>query len=184
MRHPTDAQARDDPAKRPRAAGADRGRALYTLAQQLFLSHPIADVFAFFADAQNLQTLTPPWLNFRILTPMPIDIREGTLIDYRLQLHGLPIKWRTLIRDWQPPHRFVDEQLRGPYRTWIHEHTFESHEGGTLCRDHVTYDVPGGPLRPLVHRLFVQRQVQRIFDYRADQLRRRFTGMAASPAAV
>jgi len=159
---------------------------------QLFLPQPIDTVFAFFADAENLEAITPPWLNFRIATPTPIDIREGTLIDYRLKLHGLQVKWRTLIRDWQPPHRFVDEQLRGPYRTWIHEHAFEPHEGGTICRDTVTYDVPGGPLRGVVHKLFVGKQVDRIFAYRAAELQRRFApeddaprpGVAASAATV
>jgi len=159
---------------------------------QLFLPQPIDTVFDFFSDAENLEAITPPWLNFRIVSPVPIDLREGTLIDYRLKLHGLPVRWRTLIRDWQPPRRFVDEQLRGPYRTWIHEHTFEPHEGGTICRDTVTYDVPGGPLRAVVHKLFVGKQVDRIFAYRAAELKRRFApehdaakpGVAASAATL
>lgn len=146
----------------------------YVRQWQLYLPRPIDTVFAFFADARNLEAITPPWLSFRITSDLPIDMRDGARIDYRLKLRGLPITWRTLIRDWRPPRRFVDEQIAGPYRLWVHEHTFEPHEGGTLCRDRVTYDVPGGPLRGLVNRLFVERDVQRIFAYRAEQLRQRF----------
>jgi ligand-binding SRPBCC domain-containing protein len=126
--------------------------------------------------AGNLEALTPPWLNFKILTPLPIDVHEGTLIDYRLRLRGVPVRWRTRISVWQPPYRFVDEQLRGPYRQWIHEHTFEAHQGGTLVRDHVRYAVP---FDWLVHRLLVRPDVERIFRYRAAELRRRFPGEKA-----
>ena len=140
----------------------------------LFVSRPIDEVFAFFADAANLQVLTPPWLNFAILTPPPIRMRRDALIDYRLRVRGVPIRWRTRIAEWDPPHRFVDEQLRGPYRMWVHEHEFIEHEGGTLCRDRVVYRVPGGPLAPLVHRWFVKPDVDRIFEYRMQKLRQTF----------
>lgn len=145
---------------------------------ELWLPVPPEELFPFFADATNLNAITPPWLHFQIVTPPPILMREGTLIDYRLRVHGLPVRWRTRIRTWQPPRRFVDEQIRGPYRLWIHEHTFEPRDGGTLARDHVRYAVP---FDCIVHRLFVRRDIETIFQFRADALRKRF-GAGASPS--
>lgn len=135
-------------------------------------------VFPFFADARNLDAITPPWLHFRIITPQPIEMRAGTLIDYRLRLHGLPIRWRTLISDWQPPFRFVDQQVRGPYRQWIHTHTFEPRPGGTLARDVVRY---AARLDFITHPLFVRRDIERIFAFRQEALRKHFS---AAPAAA
>lgn len=135
-----------------------------------FVPCPIQRVFDFFSDASNLQALTPPWLHFKILTPLPIDMHADTLIDYRIRLRALPVRWRTRISVWEPPFRFIDEQIRGPYRQWIHEHTFESHDGGTFCRDRVRYIVPGGPLAPIVDRLMVRADVNRIFAYRAQRI--------------
>jgi ligand-binding SRPBCC domain-containing protein len=132
---------------------------------------PRAEVFAFFADAGNLQELTPPWLGFEILTPRPIEMAAGTRIDYRLRLRFIPIRWRTRITAWEPPRRFVDEQLRGPYRLWIHEHTLEEDGGGTLCGDFVRYAVPFGAL---ANRLMVARDVRRIFAYRERRLKEIF----------
>ncbi len=137
---------------------------------ELWLPLPPAELFSFFAEAGNLDTITPPWLHFQILTPTPFQVREGALIDYRLHLHRIPLKWRTRINVWQPPHRFVDEQIRGPFRQWIHEHTFEARQGGTLTRDCVKYAVP---LDLLLHR-FVRRDVESIFQFRAEALRARF----------
>lgn len=137
---------------------------------ELWLPLPPEELFPFFADAANLDAITPPWLHFQIVTPLPIVMREGTLIDYRLRVRGVPLRWRTRISAWQPPHRFVDEQLRGPYRQWIHEHTFEPHESGTLARDHVRYAVP---LDWLLHRWFVRPDIERIFRFRAGALRAR-----------
>lgn len=136
----------------------------------LFLPRPIEAVFDFFSDAGNLEAITPPWLRFGIVTPRPLDMGVGTLIDYRLKVRGVPTRWRTRIAVWEPPHRFIDEQLRGPYRLWVHEHAFEPHEGGTICRDRVTYAVPGGPLAPVINRLVVKRDVDRIFAYRAKRM--------------
>ncbi len=138
---------------------------------ELWLPMPPEEVFPFFADAANLNAITPPWLHFRVLTPQPIAMRAGTLIDYALRLHGVPLRWRTRIQAWQPPHRFVDEQVRGPYRQWIHEHTFEARDGGTLARDVVRYAVP---LDFIAHPLFVRRDVERIFAFRQESLRVRF----------
>jgi ligand-binding SRPBCC domain-containing protein len=135
---------------------------------ELWLPHPREEVFAFFGDALNLQAITPEFLHFVVLTPPPIVMRPGTLIDYKLRVHGLPMRWRTLISAWEPPFRFVDEQLRGPYRQWIHEHTFEERDGGTLARDFVRYAVPGGAL---VDRFLVRPDVKKIFTYRAAKMR-------------
>jgi len=139
---------------------------------ELWLPLPPEQVFPFFADAANLQALTPPWLHFEILTPQPIVMAEGALIDYRLRVHGLPLRWRTRINVWELPHRFVDEQLRGPYRQWIHEHTFEARGGGTLARDRVRYAVP---LDFLVHPWFVRPDIEKIFAFRTQELQKRFS---------
>lgn len=139
----------------------------FTLAVEQWLPRPLPEVFAFFADAGNLNALTPPWLRFEILTPRPITMRPGTLIDYRLRLRGIPVRWQSEITVWEPPHRFVDEQRRGPYRQWHHEHTFTERDGGTLVADKVRYAVWGGAL---VERWFVRPDVQRIFRYRQEKL--------------
>ena len=125
------------------------------------------EVFDFYADAFNLERLTPPWLRFRVLTPPPIEMRTGVEISYRLRLHGIPMGWRSRITAWEPPHAFVDEQISGPYRNWVHEHTFTVHEGGTMVVDTVSYDMLGGWL---ADRLLVRRDLQRIFAYRQDRL--------------
>jgi ligand-binding SRPBCC domain-containing protein len=136
-----------------------------------WLPRPLAELFPFFADAANLERITPPWLSFHVLTPAPVEMRPGALIDYRLKVRGIPLRWRTRIAVWEPPGRFVDEQVRGPYRRWVHEHTFLERAGGTLCRDHVRYAVPGGEL---VHRWLVRPDVERIFAYRQQALARLF----------
>ena len=138
---------------------------------EIWLPRPPEEIFPFFADAGNLDAITPPWLHFRIVTPRPIEMREGALIDYKLRVHGLPLSWRTLIREWNPPHHFVDEQLRGPYRQWIHRHTFEPQHGGTLARDIVHYAVP---FDFVAHALFVRRDIEKIFAYRQKALRELF----------
>jgi ligand-binding SRPBCC domain-containing protein len=130
------------------------------------------EVFGFFADARNLEAITPPFLRFAVVTPDPIEMGTGTLIQYRLRLHGLPVNWLTTIQAWDPPHRFVDVQVRGPYALWHHTHLLEPHADGTLMRDIVRYALPLGPLGDLAHGLFVGRDVRRIFDYRAEALRR------------
>jgi ligand-binding SRPBCC domain-containing protein len=126
------------------------------------------ETFAFFADAFNLERITPPYLKFKILTPAPIQIAAGTLIEYQLSLYGVPFRWRTLIEEWEPARRFVDRQINGPYSLWHHTHTFE--EAGpqqTLMRDRVQYRVEWGPLGELAHEFVVRRMVEEIFDYRA-----------------
>jgi ligand-binding SRPBCC domain-containing protein len=150
----------------------------HTLNVALWLPVGRDEVFSFFADAFNLEAITPPWLKFSVLTPGPIAMRAGTLIDYRLRVHGLPLRWRSQITVWDPPFRFVDEQRRGPYRRWIHTHSFEEIDGGTLCRDEVHYAVPGGRF---IHWLLVRRDVERIFAYRQDVVRHRFHVEPAPP---
>ena len=135
------------------------------------LKQPREEVFGFFSDAMNLETLTPPWLHFKILTPMPIKIDEGTLIDYRLKIRGLPVRWRTEIVSWEPPFRFVDIQLRGPYRTWVHEHRFLETESGTSMIDTVNYDVIGGRL---IDRFFVRPDIEKVFSYRRKKIKEIF----------
>jgi len=138
-----------------------------TLRFELWLPHPRAEIFNFFSDASNLESITPAFLHFVTLTPKPIEMKTGTLIDYKLRVHGFPLRWRTLISAWEPPFRFVDEQLRGPYRQWIHEHTFEDRDGGTLAVDQVRYAVFGGAV---IDRLLVRRDVETIFEFRQKRL--------------
>ncbi|MEA2193634.1 MAG: hypothetical protein QOG42_68 [Solirubrobacteraceae bacterium] len=129
------------------------------------------EVFAFFADARNLEALTPPLLRFRVVTPEPIAMGAGTLIRYRLRVRGVPVSWLTKITEWDPPHGFVDEQLTGPYALWHHAHAFEAlDDGGTLMRDVVRYRVGCGPLGTLATRLLVRRDVEAIFDFRAERI--------------
>ncbi|MBI1346513.1 CDP-paratose 2-epimerase [bacterium] len=148
--------------RHPTRAGA------YQLQTELWLPRPIHEVFNFFSDAGNLEAITPPWLHFQVLTPRPIRMAAGTLIEYRLRLHGFPLYWRTEIAVWEPPYRFVDQQLRGPYQLWHHLHTFEEQNGGTLCRDVVDYAFFGGPI---VHALLVKRDLVQIFDYRCERMK-------------
>lgn len=130
--------------------------------------------FEFYGDALNLQPLTPPWLGFEVTNPEPVAMRAGALLDYRLRLHGVPIRWRTKIETWEPPHGFVDVQLKGPYSLWHHTHSFEPDgDGGTIIGDHVRYRIPFGPIGDLVDRLFVRRDLKRIFDYRAEAVAER-----------
>jgi ligand-binding SRPBCC domain-containing protein len=138
----------------------------HILIRSLMLDLPRQEVFEFFADAGNLELITPPELNFHIITPQPINIDKGTLIDYKLKMRGFPVKWRTEISVWEPPFRFVDQQLRGPYRQWIHTHTFtELSPTQTLMEDEVRYRLPFEPLADIAH-FFVKSELAYIFDYR------------------
>jgi ligand-binding SRPBCC domain-containing protein len=143
---------------------------VHVLERSQRLPRPADGAFEFYADAFNLEAITPPWLRFRVTSRYPIEMREGALIEYRLRLHGLPIRWLTRIEVWDPPRRFVDVQLRGPYALWEHTHTFEPAPDGVVIRDRVRYALPFGPLGSLAHALFVRRDLRRIFDYRAAQL--------------
>lgn len=142
----------------------------FELRQTQTIEAPLGDVFEFFADPRNLGVITPPWLGFRMLTPEPIVMAPGTLIDYAIRLRGFPMRWRSEITRWEPPTCFVDEQRRGPYTFWVHEHTFESMGKTTRIRDHVRYGVPGGWW---IHR-WVRKDLERIFRYRAASIAERF----------
>ena len=148
----------------------------HTLEREQRLARSPDEVFGFFADACNLEAITPPSLRFRIVTPRPIEMRAGALIEYRLRLRGLPLMWLTRIEAWEPGRRFVDVQLAGPYALWHHTHEFEALEdGSTLMRDVVRYALPFWPLGEVAHAAFVGRELQRIFEFRRAEVARRFS---------
>ena len=132
----------------------------------------IEDTFAFFSNAANLDAITPPSLGFRILTPLPIVMREGALIEYRLRLMGLPIHWLTRIDEWEPGRSFTDTQLRGPYALWVHHHRFSPDPKGTRVRDRVVYALPAPSLTAPVHAVFVRPMIEKIFAYRREVIAR------------
>ena len=148
----------------------------WRLTMSQWLNKPREELFTFFSDAYNLEKITPGLLSFKVVTPAPIHMQPGTLIDYKLRVRGIPIRWRTLIATWDPPGRFTDEQLKGPYKRWHHTHTFTEEDGGTRCKDVVEYAPPGGPLAPLINSLLVQRDVESIFAHRATVLAEMFGG--------
>jgi ligand-binding SRPBCC domain-containing protein len=145
---------------------------IHRLEREQLLPLPVDEVFAFFARAHNLEAITPPWLHFEVLTPEPVRMGPRALIEYRLRLHGLPLRWLTRIEEWEPNRSFVDRQLRGPYRLWHHRHEFTAVDSGTLVRDRVHYRLPLGPLGELAHRLLVRGDLERIFDFRHDAVSR------------
>ena len=140
---------------------------VHKLVREQFLAHDLDEVFPFFADARNLERITPPLLRFRVVSQDPTEMRVGTLIEYRLRLHGLPVGWLTRIEEWEPSKSFADNQLVGPYRLWHHTHTFERRDGGTLMRDTVRYAMPAWPFGELPMPL-VRRDLASIFDFRRD----------------
>jgi ligand-binding SRPBCC domain-containing protein len=153
---------------------------MYQLERTQLIERTIDDVFAFHCDAQNLEAITPPFLGFHILTPMPVKMEVGARIDYALSLFGVPIRWTTRITAWEPGVRFVDEQESGPYAFWRHTHEFEPHGSGTLVHDVVEYELPLGALGRAAHAIFVERTLHRIFDFRAHATASRFL-VPASP---
>ena len=142
------------------------------LEREQLVAGPVGEVFAFFAAARNLERITPPFLRFEVLTPEPIPMAAGTLIEYRLRVRGLPLRWISRIEEWEHGRGFVDRQLRGPYRLWHHRHEFIPCGDGTLVRDRVRYALPLGRLGSLAHGAFVRRDLERIFDYRRAAVRR------------
>lgn len=142
----------------------------YTLAFEQQVPRQLPEVFEFFSRAENLEILTPPWLNFKILEVKPQPVRQGTLINYSLRVHGIPLRWTSEIVEWEPPHLFVDLQLCGPYKLWRHEHHFEPREGGTLISDTISLALPLGFLGQLAYKIKVQSDVQEIFAFREEKI--------------
>jgi ligand-binding SRPBCC domain-containing protein len=145
----------------------------YILKRSQWVPQPLDTVFEFFSRAENLQTITPPWLEFRMVDA-PKQMHAGSLIRYQLRVHKIPVRWTTEITEWNPPHRFVDIELSGPYALWHHEHKFFAENNGTTIEDEVTYALPFGLLGQIACRLFVSRDLENIFDYRARKMRELF----------
>ncbi len=159
------------------ATDGPKAMRIFTLHSRVSLPKPLEEVFAFFAEARNLEELTPPWLKFEILAPGPIKMQAGARIDYRLRLRGIPIRWQSEITAWEPPQRFIDIQRRGPYRLWEHEHRFIAEGATTIAEDSVRYGVPGGWL---ADQLFVRRDLARVFAYRRAKLEQIFCEIAGT----
>ncbi len=151
----------------------------YILERTQAIPAPVEEVFSFFSDAANLEAITPSFLRFRILTPLPIAMRQGARIEYALSLFGIPFRWRTRITRWEPGVCFADEQESGPYAFWRHTHAFEAGAGSTTMRDRVEYALPLGPVGGAVRTLFVKGALVRIFDYRREAIARIFPGNAS-----
>jgi ligand-binding SRPBCC domain-containing protein len=145
---------------------------VHQLYREQFVPRPLDDVFAFFAEADNLERITPPWLGFGLLRSEPVELGVGTLIEYRLRLHRIPLRWISRIQVWEPGRAFEDVQVKGPYRLWQHRHEFRRAGSGTLALDHVRYALPLGPLGELAHSMFVERDLARIFAFRYSAVAR------------
>lgn len=147
---------------------------LHVLEREQLIPASLERVVGFFADAANLDAITPPWLRFRIITPLPIEMRSDARIEYQLRLVGVPVRWRTRIAKWDPPYGFVDTQERGPYALWEHSHHFRACDGGVWMADVVRYALPLGPLGGAAHALGVRAALAAIFDYRFARIREHF----------
>ncbi len=145
----------------------------YCLEREQWLPRTLDEVFLFFSRPENLQVITPPWVDFRMVQA-PETLAVGSFIRYRLRWRWVPIRWTTEISAWNPPHSFVDREVSGPYALWNHEHWFAAQDGGTTMRDRVTYALPLGWLGRLAHEMMVKRDVERLFEFRAESMRRLF----------
>jgi ligand-binding SRPBCC domain-containing protein len=148
---------------------------IHHLYHETRIKKPIDEVFLFFSDAKNLEKITPAQLKFRIITPGLIEMKEGALIRYKLRLNGIPFSWLTEISEWEPPHRFTDTQLKGPYKKWVHTHSFREDGQETIINDHVQYQLPNVPFSEIVHRWYVRKQVEHIFEYREQVIQKLFS---------
>ena len=148
---------------------------LYTFKKEQKISKSIIDVFDFFSKPENLSVITPNKMDFKILTPSPIEMKEGTLIDYTVKIMSFPIRWRTLITKYDPPNMFIDQQLKGPYSMWHHVHLFEKiNDNETLIKDIIVYAVPFSFIGSITHSLYIKRDLENIFDYRSQKIKRIF----------
>ncbi len=152
--------------------------------QEQWVPQELHQVFAFFERPENLSRLTPPWLHFKILSASPVPMQQGTEIEYQIKVRGLRFRWRSVISDYAPPYHFTDTQMTGPYRTWVHTHSFTKQNGGTLIQDEVRYSLPLGILGRIVNRLWVKADLARIFGYRREQISSFFPTPAKSQATV
>jgi ligand-binding SRPBCC domain-containing protein len=150
----------------------DNDDRIHHLFREQLVPRPLDEVFDFFAQAANLERITPPWLGFGLLTPEPVEMALGTIIKYRLRVHGIPLQWTSRIERWESGRAFEDVQVKGPYRVWRHRHEFRPAGGGTLVQDHVRYALPLGPLGELAHAMFVERDLARIFAFRHAEVAR------------
>ncbi|MEJ2543514.1 MAG: SRPBCC family protein [Calditrichaceae bacterium] len=147
---------------------------MHTLQTEVVLNDSNESVFSFFSNIENLERITPDWLNFTILRQTPIDIKKGSLFYFQIRIFKVPLKWKTEITCWEPPYRFIDEQLKGPYKKWIHEHRFIDEGNQTRMIDIVNYQVPGWFFSSLIHKLFVRNAVKKIFRYRKETIKQIF----------
>ena len=147
---------------------------IFYFEKEIYIERPVAEVFDFFSRAENLEKVTPPQLQFQILTPLPIVMKAGTIIDYKLKVHHIPLSWQTEISEWDPPYRFTDIQVRGPYRKWIHQHIFENSGSGTRMKDLLEYAIPGGILSSIINHLLVRKDIESIFQFREKRYREIF----------
>jgi hypothetical protein len=152
--------------------------AVHRLERRQFVGRPLDEVFAFFAEAGNLERITPPWLSFRVLTPDPVQMAVGTLIDYRLRLHGVPLGWTSQIEVWEPERQFVDRSVRGPFSLWHHRHRFSASGEGTIVSDEVHYAPPLGVLGEIANAVVVARDLDRIFAHRRQAVAELLEGAA------
>lgn len=157
---------------------------IHRIDRDQWLSAPLDEVFGFFSDAANLDAITPAWLGFRILTPLPLEMRSGARIDYQLRLAGVPVNWTTRISLWDPPRVFVDVQESGPFALWEHRHRFTPQAGGVLMQDRVRYALPFGPLGDVAYALAVRSALAAIFDHRFACVRSRFGGEPGDAAVT
>ena len=146
----------------------------FTIERRQVVPMPLAETFAFYAEPRNLARITPRWLHFRMVCGESLTMRKGLRIHYRIRPFGIPQRWTSEITEFDPPHRFVDEQIEGPYRSWRHVHEFREVAGGTEIFDRVAYELPLGPLGRIAHALVVRRQLQSIFGYRERTIARLF----------
>lgn len=148
---------------------------IYEIKTSQFIKRPLAEVFEFFSRPENLAQVTPAKLHFRILTPQPLEMKQGAVIDYTIKLFKIFVHWRTLITAFEPPYRFVDEQIKGPYSYWHHNHIFKEVNGGVEIQDTVSYSIPFGLLGKLLHAVWIKRDLEGIFEYRKNVIDRIFS---------